>query len=331
MKLRQLSEQIKQDALANFYLVQGEEAALLNQVQEEFQGILQGDEAEMNYSQFNLAEDDFADFWADATALPFFAEHRVVLVQNPLFLTAGHKLIDTEEKQLLSLLEQPVPGNVVVFMARDLKIDQRKKVSKQLKKVAEELDLPSLNEQESRQLIQQRLNDLDYQIDGDALTELVKRTAASYSMMLNQLPKLRAYALDSHRIDLAAVQGLVPQTLHASTFDLADAIMSGREEVALHLYRELLFTGEAPLRINALILGQLRLLLQVVATPGAPAAVANRLKVHPYRVKLAQAALRKYNPRRLRKGFLALVDVEIALKTSRSDPDFLFEQFILTF
>lgn len=329
MNLQQLQQQIKNQALANFYVILGEEEALIQRAQSEFKQLIQPIDRDMNYAQFDLSIQSLDDVINDAMSIPFFGERRVVVVQNPDFLTAKGKVSDLDQAQFLQLLEKPVSENIVAFFINDLKIDKRKKITKMLLKYAESVDLPALNERQAQQAISKELEARAYRIDQDALQELTLRTNAHYTTMQNELPKLIAEATHTKHIQLKAVTALVPKTLTANVFDLVDAVMTHQIKNALTIYRDLLQNGEPALRVNAVLTGQFRLLLQIAGLKGTEQDMSKQLGIHPYRVKLARQMLKKYALGSLRSRYLGMIAIEIKLKSSNQEPELLFERFIL--
>jgi len=329
MNLQQLQQQIKNQALANFYVILGEEEALIQRAQSEFKQLIQPLDREMNYAQFDLSIQSLEDVINDATSMPFFGERRVVVVQNPDFLTAKGKVSDQTQTQFLELLEKPVSENIVAVFINDLKIDKRKKITKMLLKYAESIDLPALNERQAQQAVSKELEARAYRIDPDALQELTLRTNAHYTAMQNELPKLVAQATHTKHIQLQAVSALVPKTLTANVFDLVDAVMTRQTKKALTIYRDLLQNGEPALRVNAVLTGQFRLLLQIAGLKGTEQDMSKQLGIHPYRVKLARQMLKKYALRSLRASYLGMIAIEIKLKSTNQEPELLFERFIL--
>ena len=97
------------------------------------------------------------------------------------------------------------------------------------------------------------------------------------------------------------------------------------------LYRDLLLSGEAPLRLNAVLTSQFRLLLQVAGLQGNDNDISKQLGVHPYRIKLAKQSLRQYQLYDIRNGYLKMLDIEIQLKTTQHNPERLFELFVMNF
>ncbi|CAM3149135.1 DNA polymerase III subunit delta [Leuconostoc gasicomitatum] len=329
MNLQQLQQQIKNKALANFYVVTGNEDVLIYRAQQAFRQLIQLADRDMNYAQFDLIDQALDEVINDAMSMPFFGDRRVVVVQNPEFLTAKGKISVQNQEQLVKLLEKPIAENIVVFFINDLKIDKRKKMTKTLLKYAENIELPALNESQSRQAITQELQQRAYKIEQDALQELILRTNAHYTAMKNELPKLIAYATHTKNISLEAVTTLVPKTLTATIFDLVDAVMTRQSKKALLIYRDLLQNGEPALRINAVLTGQFRLLLQIAGLKGTEQDMSKQLGIHPYRIKLAHQMLKKYLLASLRDSYLGMVGIEVKLKSTNQEPALLFERFIL--
>ena len=96
----------------------------------------------------------------------------------------------------------------------------------------------------------------------------------------------------------------------------------------------MLLQKEDPIKMNAILLGQFRLLLQVSYLQKAgyqEPEIQKTLGVHPYRVKLALNQCRRYGTPLLEAAFQQLVETEYALKTSVGIKEMQLEWFILQF
>ncbi len=205
---------------------------------------------------------------------------------------------------------------------------------KTLKKQATTVEVNQVSEAETQRYVQAALDEKQIRIDADALQELVNRTDGQLGLIMGQLPKLMIYAAQSQRIDLAAVQALVTKSLTQNVFDLVNDVLRYQTQSAVELYHELVAAQEAPLKINAILLGQFRLLLQVkiMARAGySQGSLASTLKVHPYRVKLAMQTVRHFDQAALRAAYLGLLQTEVQMKTTQRDPELLFELFMVQF
>ncbi len=96
-----------------------------------------------------------------------------------------------------------------------------------MKKQATVIDANPPKEADTRQLIQQFVNERQIQIASPAVEELILRTGNNLAQVINELEKLTVYAADSKHIDLEAVQKLVPKSLTQNVFDLIKVLMKG--------------------------------------------------------------------------------------------------------
>lgn len=301
-----------------------------------FKNVIPEAEQTMNFASYDLETVPLAVGLDDAMAAPFFGERRVVCLDDPVFLTGETKKSKVEHDldSLEKYLTAPMPSTVLVFFAPYAKLDGRKKIVKQLKKAATTIELGDFSERDVRQFFQAQLQQDAYTIDDNALNQLIQRTDADLTLMMNEKDKLELFSLPEHHIALDAVTGLVRQTLTQNVFDLVNRVLAKNTAGAVALYRELLQAKEEPLRINAILQGQFRLLIQtkVLAKQGySQGKLASTLKVHPYRVKLALQTQRRFQLTDLNRAYLGLYKVERQMKSTALDPELLFSLFMTQF
>ena len=90
--------------------------------------------------------------------------------------------------------------------------------------------------------------------------------------------------------------------------------------------------GEETIKINAILLSQIRLFLQtkfLVKIGYQQANIAETLKIHPYRVKLAMQEVRKFNEQTLRRLFDELVEMDYEIKSGKIEKELSFQLFVL--
>lgn len=322
--------------LANVYLILGQADYLQRRLKAGFKQVVPTEEQAMNFASYDMDTVPLAVALDDAMAAPFFGERRVVCIDNPQFLTGETKKqkVDHDIDSLQTYLGSPMPSTVLVFFAPYEKLDGRKKVSKQLKKVATTIEIGNFSERDVRQFVTNQLKQDGYTMAPAALNELIQRTDADLTLMMSELPKLELFALPQKTIERDAVTGLVTQTLTQNVFDLVNRVLAKNTAGAVTLYRELLQAKEEPLRINAILQGQFRLLIQtkVLAKQGySQGKLASILKVHPYRIKLALQSQRRFLLTDLNRAYLGLFRVEQQMKSSTMDPEMLFSLFMTQF
>lgn len=336
MDIKTLEKQLTTKAPAMIYLVLGTQHVLLQQAEQLFLKLIPQEQQVMNVGRYDMETTPVAMAIDDAMSAPFFGDRRLVLISKPYFLT-GEKSkakVDHDLASLRKYLQNPEPSTVLVFLAPYEKLDGRKGLVKVLKKQAVQVDAAPLNERQAKQQVVDELAGDGYQIDNPALEALVQRTNADYGLMTANLSKLKLLAYQSKKINQQDVIDLVPQTLDDNVFDLVTAVLKRDQKRSLSLYQQLLDSQEPPLRINAVLVSQFRLLIQlkVLNARGlSQGTLASRLHVHPYRVKLGLQTARHFSLLSLENAYLGLIKIEKALKTSQRDPALMFQLFMLQY
>lgn len=322
--------------LSNVYVILGQADYFQRRLKRGFKQQVPAEEQTMNFASYDMDTAPLAVALDDAMAAPFFGERRVVCIDNPQFLTGETKKqkVEHDIDSLQKYLESPMPSTVLVFFAPYDKLDARKKVTKQLKKVATIVEINQFSERDVRQFVTDQLKQDGYTMEPAALNDLIQRTDADLTLIMSELPKLELYTLPEKTITQAAISGLVTQTLTQNVFDLVNRVLAKNTAGAVTLYRELLQAKEEPLKINAILQGQFRLLIQtkVLAKQGySQGKLASILKVHPYRIKLALQTHRRFQLTDLNRAYLGLFRVEKQMKSTTMDPELLFSLFMTQF
>ncbi|KIR08354.1 DNA polymerase III subunit delta [Levilactobacillus brevis] len=322
--------------LSNVYVILGQADYFQRRLKRGFKQQVPAEEQTMNFASYDMDTVPLAVALDDAMAAPFFGERRVVCIDNPQFLTGETKKqkVEHDIDSLQKYLESPMPSTVLVFFAPYDKLDARKKVTKQLKKVATMVEINQFSERDVRQCVTDQLKQDGYTMEPAALNDLIQRTDADLTLIMSELPKLELYTLPEKTITQAAISGLVTQTLTQNVFDLVNRVLAKNTAGAVTLYRELLQAKEEPLKINAILQGQFRLLIQtkVLAKQGySQGKLASILKVHPYRIKLALQTHRRFQLTDLNRAYLGLFRVEKQMKSTTMDPELLFSLFMTQF
>lgn len=334
MNTQQALQEIRSQKFQSLYVVLGTEDFLQQQIREAFLASLNVDQDDLNFAQFDLEQDSLDMVLDEAQSTPFFGDYRLVFVDNPFFLTAEKKSNAPEHniEGLLAYLQQPVDTSIVVFFASYEKLDERKKITKQLKKVATVIDVQPMKEADVRRYLQQTLDNDGLLMEREAFEMFIRLTDMRLSKAMQELEKLRLYAGEQKRISKQAVEQLVPKSLEHNVFDLTNYVLQGKTEAALRLYDDLHIQGEETIKINAILISQIRLLLQtaiLMKVGYQQGNIAETLKVHPYRVKLAMQQARKLNQKELAHLYDELIENDYLIKSGRMDKEFLFQLFVL--
>lgn len=335
MTLQKALADIKKGQLAPVYLVLGEERYLADVFRRELsREMIQTEDDELNFAAFDMEDTPLSFAIEEASTIPFFGDYRLVVVERPYFLT-GEKRTGGPEHDLDALskyLEDPSPSTVLVFFANYPKMDERKKIVKQLKKVATVIDVKHMEEREVRQYMQKYIQNEGYSISPEGFDLFLRLTDVELSKMMAEIAKLLLYATDTKKITKTMVEELVPKSLEHNIFDMVNYVMAGQTGAAISLYRDLLLQGEETIKINAILVSQFRLLLQtkILMDLGYQQNnISDLLKIHPYRVKLAMQQARSFSQEVVGTIFDELIENDYKMKTGKMEKELLFELFIL--
>lgn len=334
MNVQNALQTIHDQKFQSLYLVLGTEEYLQKQVRQAFTDSLQLDVDDLNFAEFDMEEDSLDTILDEAESMPFFGDYRMIFVENPFILTAEKKTNAPEHNidRLISYLKNPVDTTILVFFADYEKLDERKKISKQLKKNAEVIDVAPMDESQVRRFLQQTLDNDEINMERNAFELFIRLTDANLTKVMKELKKLQLFAVQSKQITKKDVEELVPKSLEDNVFELTNYVLQGKTADALQLYGDLHVQGEETIKINAILISQIRIYLQtaILLNMGYQQGnITRSLNVHPYRVKLAIQQARKMEIQTLTHLYDELIENDYKIKTGQMDKEFLFQLFLL--
>lgn len=296
--------------------------ALLNQF---------GERDALDLSRIDLEEQTIDDVLDEAEMFSFFAEYRLILVENATFLAAQskQKLTDAQQERLQRYLQTPNEQSVIVFIMPIEQLDKRKKLAKLFQQETQFVEIALMNEKDVQHYVRQYLEASNVQITRDALQELLVRTDYQLTTVMNEVAKLRNV---EGQITLPIIQALVPRALESDVFELTKAVLNRQVEQASRIYRDLILLKHESIALHALLVSQFRLMLQVqlLSKQGyLEGDIAKQLSVHPYRVKLALQEITKYPLLRLVEIYRALIEMDHQMKTSVGLRDVQFDLLLV--
>ena len=278
----------------------------------------------MNISKYDLAEDEIKDVINDAETFSMFADKKVVIAENAtIFTSSGSGDLETLENYLAHINT----STILIFTINEEKVDERKKITKKIKK---DYKLISFNQNETpNSLVKSLLN--GYNITSSNINLLIDRVGTNSLILENEVNKIKLYK-DDKTITKEDILNLTTKRPEIDIFKLIDDIVMKNKDEALEIYNEMLKVNEEPLKIVILLASQFRLMYQAkeLAKKGySEKNISELLKVHPYRVKLALQKGKKYKAETLLNYLNTLADIDIAIKTGKTDKNLALELFLL--
>ena len=252
--MRTIDEDIKNQTFRTAYLLYGEEAYLKNQYKDKLKAALWQEGDTMNaafYQGRNTNPKELIDL---AETMPFFADHRLILVEDSGFFKSG-------AEDLAEYMEHIPQTTTFVFSETD--VDKRSRMYKALKNNGRIVEFAAQNQELLTRWLLGRLRRENKNITKAAMQEFFDRVGLDMGTLDREMEKLICYCLDRDVIELADVEAVCPQAVTNRIFDMVGAIVECRRKDALEMYYDLLALKEPPLRILFLITRQYNILMQL--------------------------------------------------------------------
>ena len=112
----------------NFYLIYGLENYLID---EKVNDIINNNNYETeDIIRFNLDENSVNDLLIEASTVNMFSNKKLIICDNSSFLSSSSKISEEELNNLSKYIENSFEDVKIIFIVREEKIDQRKKITK---------------------------------------------------------------------------------------------------------------------------------------------------------------------------------------------------------
>ena len=323
--MEQLVQDLKQENFKNVYLLCGDEAYLRNQYKKRLRDALVEDGDTMNYSYYEGKDINPRAVIDMAQTLPFFAERRVLVIENSgFFKNKCDELADY-------MAEIPESTNLIFV---ETEIDKRNRFYKEVKKIGRVVEFGTQKEDTLMKWILGILKKEAKNITKDTLQAFLTKTGSDMLMIKNELDKLVSYTEGRNVITTEDVEEVCVTQTTNRIFDMVNAIAEGNQKKALELYEDLLSLKEPPMRILFLIARQFNQLYQVklLAKEGLSSAeIAKQAGIVPFAMKKYQAQAKSFSVEELRGAVEECVASEEAVKTGKMNDRLSVELLIMKY
>ena len=306
--MKRIKEDIRDGAFEPVYLIYGPEARLRRNLKQALREALTGGE-EMNYTYREGKNVVFSEIRDMAETMPFFAEKRLIVLENTeLFLHGGDEMAD--------YLPELPPTAVLVFVEET--VDKRTRLYKAVQKCGYAAECRNLTDEELEKAAIAGFARQKVRITREALDLFLDRCGGDLDTLYSEQEKLISYALGRDGIRPEDVEAVTSVTAQNRVFDMLDAVTAGNPERAFELYRELQALREPPMRILYLLSQQVNRLLQVkegLASGKTQDQLAEEMGLRVYPVRKYAGQARRFGEDVLRARLGKLIGLEEAVKT----------------
>lgn len=320
-----LAQDIANQTFKKCYLLYGEENYLLKQYRDKLRNALVPEGDTMNYNYYTGKEFEVQEVIDQAETMPFFADRRVIFLEETGLLKAGGEALAE------FLLDSPEEC-VIVFV--ETSVDKRSKLYKTISSKGKICEFNIQPEETVRKWILTRIKKEGKNIDIAAMDALIERTGTDMSVINIELEKLFTYTLNKPAISAKDIEDIITVSTSAKIFDMIAAVAEKKQAKALEMYHDLLMHKETPFGILALIGRQFNLMLQVKElkeTRYSSKTIAEKVGLSPFIEQKYERQASKFSYSKLRKALEACAKADEDVKMGRIAPELSVELLIIEY
>lgn len=322
--MQRLVQDMKTGELNHIYLLYGAEAYLRKQYRDRLKEAIIGDDT-MNYHYYEGKDIPVGEVIDQAETLPFFAERRLIVIENSgLFKSGGEQLAEY----------LPTLPPTAYFLFVETEVDKRSKLYKTVSSKGCGVEFGIQEEATLKKWILGMVKKENKKISEPALNFFLEKTGTDMENIRKETEKLFCYCMDKEAITEADIEEICTQRIGNHIFDMVSAIADKKQRHALELYYELLAQREPPMRILFLIARQFNLLLQVKELKGKGyqnKAIGEKVGLPGFIAGKYVTQASRFKTREIRDALEACVAAEEAIKTGRMNDNISVEMLIIQY
>ena len=307
-EVKNLQEDIKTGKFKNAYLLFGEEAYLKIQYKEKLIHALNPDDDTMNFTKYEGKGIEVREMIDLCETMPFFADHRVVLVENSGFFKNKCDELADYMKTLPDYLR-------LVFVEEE--VDKRSRMYKAVKNCGRIVEFAKQDEKTLMRWAAGILAREGRKITTRDMELFLTKTGTDMGNIRMELEKLITYTMGQDIVTREDIEEICTTRTENKIFDMVRAVTERNQRRALDLYNDLLTLREPPMRILFLLSKQFRQMCLAKKMAGEGASqneIATRLGVPSF---VARNILACASVEELEQAEEDFVDAEEAVKTGR--------------
>ncbi|MDY0408494.1 DNA polymerase III subunit delta [Virgibacillus soli] len=288
---------------------------------------------EENIASYDLREVPIQEVITDAETYPFFGEEKVIFAYNPTFLTAKQEKLPFEHNlhTLEQYIQSPVDFSHLILIAPYEKLDERKKLTKLLRKNAGIVECNPIKSNEFSSWLQEMTKRLQIFVERDAAEILEAELSTNLQMLESELTKMALYVGDGGNITKSVVEQLLAPTMQSTSLRLVDAVIARDLTSAIQIFKDLQKGNEDPIALIGLLAFQFRMILRVklLRTKGyGQSQIQKQIGAHPYVIKIAWNREKSFSKENLHTIMKQLAKTDSILKQGKMEKEIAFEMLL---
>ena len=229
-----LNKELKEGNFRRVYLVCGTQAYLRLQNRDRLRAALLGDGDEMNFSVYTGMDVTAREVIDQAQTLPFFADRRVILLENTVFFS---KKASVESDALAAFIPE-IPETASLVFVEEAP-DKRKKLYKAIQKHGFVLNCEEISPQMLGRWTAGLFQKAGLAIDGPVLNLFLQTVGEDMMNILTESEKLIGYCMGKGAVSGEDISEICTPLLRDRVFELIGAVSRRQKDKALSIYMEL--------------------------------------------------------------------------------------------
>ena len=308
--MRNINQDIKNHDFRRIYLLYGEEGYLRKQYRDRLKQAVCGDDT-MNYSYFEGKGADVSEIISIADTMPFFADKRLIVVENSGFFRK------TDER-MAGYLDTLPESTVLVFVEEEA--DKRGKMFKKVRELGYVCELAEQTPATLGRWIVGILGAEGKKISKQALDYFLAASGTDMNHIYTELEKLIAYTGDRENVTVDDVDEICTVLAVSKIFDMIDAMGNKNRAGTLKLYYDMIAVKEPPMRILYMLSRQFHIMLEVqeLHKSGMDGkAIAAKLALAPFVVSKAFRQTQRFQAGDIKNALRECLQIEEDVKNGR--------------
>lgn len=280
--------------------------------------------------KYDLSVNKIDELLDDASCISILDDKKVLIGENALFLTTNTNNVNHDLDYLSNYLNDTSHDNIVILTVITDKLDERKKIVKLIKQTSRVINKSMIDDKNLPNFIIDEFKLKGYTIDFKTANYFVDYVGKNVDVLISEIEKMIIYKEDDKLITIKDINDISCKGFKDNVFDLTDGIMKRDFRKVFECYKDLIILGEEPIKIISLLASQFLLTYQVklLNSDGKSSKeIADVLKVHPYRVKLALET--DYLIYELESVLKKLHELDYNIKSGKIDKKVGLENFLL--
>lgn len=286
---------------------------------------------QFNITSYDMQQNNISMAIQDALTPPFLADNKVVIINNPIFLTKQKSEIEHRTDFFKEYLNNPLDTTVLIINASGLELDQNNELCKLLKQKGEVSETRELSDVEMRGWLKRKFGISGKEISDEAVEEFFERIDWNLLVANNEFEKVLNYVGEKEQVSLEDIKQVVVKELETDVFSLLRALEEGKKKQIILIYQDLVKTGNDPVRLLAMVSKSLRETYNVIVMLAAgykQVDIAKILGVSTGRAYYIIKAAKSFKKENLENLIVKLHDLDYRIKSGKVDKNTGFEMFL---